>query len=335
MNVETLRCAVIGLGVGEQHARAYAQLPGCSLKWVHDHDGQRAERVIRETGQGRAAASLEQILADPDTDVVSIASYDGDHAAQVIACLQAGKHVFCEKPLCRTAEELAAIERAWRGSGRALATNLVLRAAPLYRWLRAQIARGELGEIYAVDGDYLYGRLSKITDGWRSEDPAYSVMLGGGIHLVDLMLLVVGERPRAVTAAGSSLVTRHTRFRHHDFLAATYTFPGGAIGRITANFGCVHRHHHVLRVFGTRATFLYDDRGPRWHSSRDPELSAVPVEHAALPASKGDLIPEFVAQIRAGAPVPETTEHELAVVAACIGADRAAAEGRPSNLEPA
>jgi predicted dehydrogenase len=64
----------------------------------------------------------------------------------------------------------------------------VLRAAPLYLWLQQEVKRGSFGEIYAFNGDYLYGRLHKITMGWRKEVSNYSVMLGGGIHLVDLMV---------------------------------------------------------------------------------------------------------------------------------------------------
>src|SRR5262249_50292734 len=151
--------------------------------------------------------------------------------------------------------------------------NLVLRAAPLYCWLRDTIAAGELGELYAFDGDYLYGRLEKITDGWRGEVDGYSVLQGGGVHLVDLMLWLTGQRPATVNAVGNRIATRGTRFRYDDFVAATYRFESGLIGRITANFGCVHRHQHVVRVFGTKGTFIHDDRGARLHSTREPSAA--------------------------------------------------------------
>ncbi len=327
-----LGVAVVGLGVGEQHALTYARLDGCRLRAVYDFDRARARDVIAKAGQGDEAKSFESVLADPTIDVVSIASYDDAHAAHVVAALEAGKHVFVEKPLCRTESELVAIQTAWRRSGRHLASNLVLRAAPLYQHVKAMVERGELGDVYSFDGDYLYGRLHKITEGWRADVPDYSVMQGGGVHLVDLMLWITGARPHTVTAAGNRISTAGSRFRYPDFVAATYEFPSGLVGRITANFGSVHRHHHVVRVFGTRGTFIYDDAGPRLHRERDPAKAAVALDLAPLPASKGALIPAFVAGIVAGRDPRPAAEHEFAVIAACIAADQALAIGKPSEV---
>lgn len=328
-----LQIAVVGLGVGEQHASAFAGLDTCRVRWVYDLDPSRTAQVIARIGQGAAAASFEAIVADPAVDVVSIASYDDAHAREVLAVLGAGKHALVEKPLCRTEAELIAVQRAARAAGRHLASNLVLRGAPLYRHLKALVDRGELGTIYAFDGDYLYGRLHKITDGWRGEIPDYSVMLGGGVHLVDLMLWITGQRPVTVSASGNRISTSGSRFRSHDFVAATYEFPGGLVGRITANFGSVHRHHHVVRVFGTRGTFIYDDAGARLHRDRDPAVPPEALDLAPLPASKGVLIPDFVAGIRAGADPRAAAEHEFDVIAACIAADQALALGKPIEVQ--
>ncbi|MCU1282795.1 MAG: hypothetical protein JWM53_6341 [bacterium] len=330
----TLQAAVIGLGVGEQHARAFAGNAGSQLRWVYDLDAARMQRVVGAIGQGHPATGLDAVLADPAVDVVAIATYDAEHAGQVVAALDAGKHVFCEKPLAHSADEVAAIRAAVaRRPDRHLACNLVLRAAPVYAWLREAIARGDLGEIYAFDGDYLYGRLEKITDGWRGQAEGYSVMQGGGVHLVDLMLWLTGQRPLDVSAVGTRISTRGTGFRYDDFVAATYRFEKGMVGRITANFGCVHRHQHVVRVFGTKATFLYDDRGARLHTSRDPDSQPELLGHSPLPASKGDLIPGFIEAIRTGRDPNAQIRHELAVISACVAADRALATGESARIE--
>jgi predicted dehydrogenase len=294
------------------------------LRLVFDRDPERATRVLSELPQAKAAPSFEAVLADPLVDIVSIASYDDDHFGQVMAALAAGKHVFCEKPLCLQSEQLAQIEAAWTAArGCYLASNLVLRSAPLYRWLKQAIAAGELGEIYAFDGDYLYGRVHKIVEGWRAGVDAYSVMLGGGVHLVDLMLWLTGQKPDSVGAMGNRISTRGSAFRYLDFVAASFGFPSGMVGRITANFGCVHKHQHVVRVFGTKATFVYDDQGPRLHRSRGPEDSAESVAQAALPSGKGDLIPELIDAIADGRDWNAQTRQEFDVIAACLAADRA------------
>ena len=270
MSNEILNCAVIGLGIGEQHAKALLSHPRAKLTSICDLDDKKVTDFLGQYAVDTCSVkTFPEILLDQSIDLVSIASFDHMHFEQVIAALQHGKHVFVEKPLCQTREQLEEIYNLWKASGLALSSNLILRKAPLFIGLRKMITSGELGEIYAVDMDYLYGRIHKITEGWRGEINNYSVMAGGGIHLVDLMILFLDQKPIQVQSCVNKITTRDTAFLYHDYHAATYYFAGGAIGRITANFGCVHKHQHVLRIFGTKATVLYDDMGARIYRTRD------------------------------------------------------------------
>jgi predicted dehydrogenase len=330
-----LGVAVVGLGVGEQHARAFAAHPSCSVRWLYDLSAVQAQALSATLPGSSVARSFEEILEHPDVDVVSIASYDDDHFSQVVRALRAGKHVFVEKPLCRTMAELLEVKASWlAGGGRLkLRSNLVLRAAPLYLGLRARIAEGHFGTLYAFDGDYLYGRLHKITEGWRRDVLDYSVIEGGGIHLIDLLLWLTGERPVSVSAVGNRICTEGTGFRYDDFAAATLEFDSGLIGRITANFGCVHRHQHVLRVFGTSATFLYDDAGPRLHRSRDPDRGPEHVPEDPLPAHKGDLIPDFVRAVLENADDHVETTSVFDGICVCVATDDALRTGMRKAIE--
>lgn len=328
-----LGVAVVGLGIGEQHARMYASLSECSVKALFDLDEERAGRLAKEFPGSLPVKSFEDILGSDEVDIVSIASFDDAHFAQVRAALNAGKHVFVEKPLCQTADELNEIRSLLNARPQVhLASNLVLRGADLYRWLKAEISSGEFGDIYAFDGDYLYGRLHKITDGWRGESARYSVMLGGGIHMIDLLLWLTGQRPESVCAVGNNISTKETRFRYDDFTAATLTFPSGMVARITANFGCVHAHQHVLRIFGTRKTFVLDDAGPRIMTGRDPLERGLPVPQAqpillnTKPEHKGILIPDFVRSILSGERQQSVdTNAVLDAITIAIACDDAAA----------
>ncbi len=335
MNVsaKTLGVAVVGLGVGEAHAKAVAADSRCRLVAVCDHDAEKARKTGAALG-GAAARSYDGILADPAVELVCLASFDDDHFGQALAALKAGKHVFVEKPLCRTADELRALAAARAAKKLHLRSNLVLRAAPLWRWLSDAVKAGELGTLYAFDGDYLYGRLEKMTDGWRKDVPDYSVMQGGGVHLVDLMLGLAGERPASVSASSSRIAAAGTAFRYDDFHAAEWRFPSGLVGRVTANFGCVHRHQHVVRVFGTKATFIYDDQGARLHVSRDPAVQPKRIDLAAKPADKGVLLPDLVTAIAAGADPAPTARLEYALITACLAADAARGLDRRVALEP-
>jgi predicted dehydrogenase len=319
--------AVVGLGVGADHARALARHPEAALRLLYDLDPARAAALAGELG-ALAVDNFDAVLHADNVALVVVASYDHDHFGQVTGALRAGKHVFAEKPLCQSLDELRGIKETWRRSaGLHLRSNLVLRSAPLYGWLRAFIADGNLGEIYAFDGDYLYGRIEKIVDGWRGRSPGYSPLKGGGIHLVDLMLWLTGQQPHAVLAAGNRIATAAGPSSFNDYVAATYRFPSGLIGRITVNLGSVHRHQHVVRIFGTRGTFIYDDAGARLHLSRDPSLGAKPVELDPLPASKGVLLPGIVDGIRAGRRDETATQVEIDAMSVCLAGDLALASG--------
>lgn len=329
-----LNVAVVGLGVGEHHAVAYARLEACRVLWFYDLDRAKAEAVHKTLGQGGIAEDLDTLLNDERVDVVSLASFDDAHAEQVIGALRQRKHLFVEKPLCRTLDDLAAIKTCWNEAGRPkLESNLILRAAPLYKWVKDAIEGGELGDIYAFDGDYLYGRLHKITEGWRKNVTDYSVMTGGGIHLADLMLWLTGQRPSGVTAVGNRICTRSTAFGYDDFVATTYRFDSGLVGRITANFGCVHSHQHVVRIFGTRGTFISDDQGPRMHRSRDPETGPDRLDLSPIAAGKGDLIPEFIRSIVDGGETADRVQGNFDLISVCVAADKALATGNEEKIQ--
>ena len=326
--------AVVGLGVGEQHAHAYAANPHCDLRWLYDLSPEQSAEVRARVGAGQVAASFDAILNDPDTALISLATYDDLHYAEVLQAFAAGKHVFVEKPLCRTVHELRDVAQAWRAGGRLhVASNLVLRAAPLYGWVLDQVNSGAWGDIYAIDAEYFYGRLPKITEGWRKDVKNYSVMEGGGIHMIDLMMAIANARPSSVNTVGNRIATEGSAFCYDDFQAATFKFPSGLIGRAAANFGCVHRHHHILRVFGTKATFIYDDAGARLHTTRDEDVRPQLIDVDPLPPGKGALINGFIDGIISDLDPTAQAQREFDLVSVCAHSDLSHAQGQDINIE--
>jgi len=322
--MKKLRVGVIGLGVGEQHLKTYLSLAECNVVAICDLSQEKLDRCKVDYPGIELTTDANDLFSRTDINLISVASFDDDHAEQVIAALKTGKHVFCEKPLCQTMDQVSQIKRVLKKSDNdlKLGCNLILRQAPLYRWLKRNLEDGTFGEIYAFEGEYLYGRLHKITDGWRNSVPDYSVMEGGGIHLLDLMLWLTNERPTSVYTSGNNICTRNTKFRYADYATSILNFKSGMIGRITANFGCVHRHHHVIRIYGTKATFLYDDAGPRIHTSREPDISSEKLNIDPLPATKGDLIPEFVSAILTKKDITDETQIIFDGISICAASDR-------------
>jgi predicted dehydrogenase len=329
----SIRVAVIGLGIGKEHLKAYLDSGICEIAAVSDLNRDLALQTLSEQGLSCPVRSFEEIVSDPNIDVVSIASFDADHAHQVLSALKAGKHVFVEKPLCKTKPELVEIHRAWKSARTHLRSNLVLRNAPLYSWLSDSVKSGDFGDLFSVDADYLYGRIEKITGGWRSRDPNYSVMAGGGIHMLDLVLRITGQRPVSVSSRGNSIGTRGTAFQLNDFVSSSLMFDSGLIARVNANFACVHPHQHALRLFGTRATAIIDDQGPRIFRHRGDDKKSEPIDRSSRYGSKGVLIPEFVRAIKEQADPAAALYQELDLLSVVVAIDQAQASGIEVKVE--
>ena len=72
------------------------------------------------------------------------------------------------------------------------------------------------------------------------------------------MISFLQALPIYVSSLGNKIVTKKKKFKFNDFVQSIYNFKNGAIGKITANFGCVHKHQHVVKVFGTKKSFIFN-----------------------------------------------------------------------------
>lgn len=328
--MSALRAGVIGLGVGMQFAIGLEARSDCVLAALCDLD----EVKLREAGarfpKARTFARAEDMLAAADLDLVCVASYDDCHAAQILLALEAGCHVFSEKPLCVAPEDTQAIREALdRRPGQRLSSNLILRLSPRFQALKRDIDGGRLGELFAIEGDYNYGRLWKLTEGWRGQIPDYSVILGGGIHMVDLLLWLSGDRVTEVFAFANGVASRNSSFSGCDLVIALLRFETGLVGKVSANFGCLEPHFHRLLVYGTGGTFENGRDHARLWQSRDPASPALVMDEPYPAVAKHALIPSFVDSILGrGAPVVSATDV-FAAMELCHAIDRSVETGQP------
>jgi predicted dehydrogenase len=327
-----LRAAVIGLGVGEQHIAGYRAHPDCEVVALCDLDAKRLTAVGERTGVAWRTREPEELLTSPDIDVVSVASYDDAHYVQIRTALSHGKHVFAEKPLvlfeheARELRDLLAVR-----PDLVLSSNVPLRRSPRFVELRERVAAGDLGELFHVEGDYEYGRRHKLTDGWRGRIPYYSVVLGGAIHLVDLLLWITGKPVAEVTAAiGNRIATRGTQFSHDDFVMAILRFADGMSGKVTANLGCVAPHFHQVKLFGTDGTFVNGLPDAVIHRQEGSERITTPYPGV----TKSSLIPSFIEQIATGSPAEVTAADVFATLDVCFAIERALHERAPVRISP-
>jgi predicted dehydrogenase len=323
-----LRVGIIGLGVGERHIDGFRRHSSAEVVALCDIDPEVRARVHRRYPGLSLGDDANALIDDPAIDIVSVASYDDAHYAQVMRALAKGKHVFAEKPLCTRIDEFREIRRQLASQPQLrLSSNTILRFAPRFQELKAMIVAGTFGRLFNIEGDYLYGRLAKVTEGWRGRIPDYSVTLGGAIHIIDLILWLTGERVIEVMAAGNGIASRGSQFRGNDMVSALMTFQSGLIGKISANFGSVHPHFHRLVVYGTEATFENrPDAGLLWRS-RDPAVAPQMLTTAYPGIDKGDLIPSFVDAVLGKGTAVVTEDDVLAAMAVGLAIDRSLSEG--------
>ena len=171
-----LKAAVIGLGVGEQHIYGYEQGNECQVVSLCDKNHEKLKEVgLRHPGK-KTFTDPEKILFDESIDIVSIATYDDSHYELIEKSIKNGKHIFVEKPLCLTTKEYNCICDLLRANPQIkVSSNLILRKSPRFINLKRKVDEGIFGEPYYFEGDYDYGRIHKILNGWRGEITNYSV----------------------------------------------------------------------------------------------------------------------------------------------------------------
>lgn len=294
-----LRAAVIGLGVGEQHVLGYRRIPGVEVVAVCDRDEDRLTEVADRLDVAERYLDAAKITEHPDVDVVSICSWDDSHAALAISAFRHGKHVMVEKPVALSRAEAAKVVAAQQESGLCITSNLILRASPRFRDLKERIDRGDLGDLFYVEGDYLHAILHKITEGWRGRMPGYSIVYGGGIHLIDLIRWLVGDEIEQVNGMGTDLLARGSQFSGPDTTVNLLRFGNGVLAKTTTTFGPTRPQLHALNVYGTKATFVNGAPDAQWHTGDDPAASEI-IDTPYPGTEKGDLLPDLIAAIREG-----------------------------------
>lgn len=324
---------VIGLGVGERHVHGFLQHPEAKLVAVCDTDPVKREMAKAKWPEARIYADAQELIASDDIGIVSIASYDDAHFDQALMAFRSNKHIFIEKPICLHQNELAELRRLHEVSPHLkISSNLILRQSPRFQQLRDMIMTGKLGTLYHVDADYNYGRLHKLTDGWRGDIPYYSVVHGGMVHMIDLVLWLSGEKIVEVEAMGNQIASRGSRFQHNDFVVAVARCQSGAIFKFGANFGCVTPHFHRLMVYGTQATFENRPEAGLLWTTRDPADAPVRLDTDYPAKDKGKLLPDFVESILNDRPPLTTTQEVFETMAVCLAIEKAVQHKGPVEV---
>ncbi|MEX0181903.1 MULTISPECIES: Gfo/Idh/MocA family protein [unclassified Stenotrophomonas] len=272
--------AIVGTGmIGAVHRRA-ALLAGADIRGVASSSPQRALEVAQSWGVPRAYRDIEEVVADPQVQVVHVCTPNHLHRSLAQAALEAGKHVICEKPLATTLEDAQALAALAASTGLIATVPFVYRYHPVVREARARIAQGELGPLHLIHGSYLQDwLLDPASNNWRV-DPA----LGGtsrvfadiGSHWCDLVEWVSGERFTEVSAAFDTVIAERSTdtgqsfttavaggamqaVASEDVAAAMFKTGAGTLASLTVSQVSAGRHNRLwFEIDGARASVAFN-----------------------------------------------------------------------------
>ena len=255
--VQEVRIGIVGLGrLGMRHAENLAfRVRGARLEAACALEADRVQSVCRDWGVPRGYTRFEDLLADPGLDAIFIASSSAEHCAQVRASLDAGRHVFCEKPLgvtleeCRDAEEAVA-----RNPGSVFLLGFMRRYDSSYRRAKALIDAGRIGKPILFRG-YSVDPESAIQGAIRFAPSSGGQFLDMSVHDIDLARWMLNAEATAIFAAGGCYA--HPEFAAYgdgDTLAAFVRFDSGAMAFFLAGRTAAHGYAVETEVIGTLGT---------------------------------------------------------------------------------
>lgn len=200
----TIRVGIVGTGfIGPAHLEALRR-NNVNVVGLAEATAELAIEKAADLGIGKAYESYEAMLADPNIDVIHLATPNYLHYPQAKAALEAGKHVVCEKPLAMNSKETADLVRIAKESGLVNVINFNIRFYPMAQQARSMVQNGEIGDIFILQGSYLQDWLLLPTDwNWRLDaDLGGTLRAVGdiGSHWLDLMTFVTGLKVKEVFA---------------------------------------------------------------------------------------------------------------------------------------
>ncbi len=193
-DTKPVRWGVIGLGwFGEIHVDTLAGMPAVEVAAVCTRRPDRLADVADRYRVPARYTDYRELLADPSVDAVSITTHVYDHREVAVAALQAGKHVFLEKPMAPAKEDCDAIIEAARSSRGSFMVGHICRFDPRVALAKEAIDQGRVGKIFSM-----HARRNLSAAIGKANLDKISALMGDGIHDADLMLWFARAKPVSV-----------------------------------------------------------------------------------------------------------------------------------------
>jgi predicted dehydrogenase len=278
LNTPSIGVGVIGYGfMGKVHSNGYLKIP-CTYREPAAFPRMvsmcgRNERALVDTarrfGYRRVCTSWQELIDDPEVEIIDNCTPDDMHAEPSIAAAAAGKNVICEKPLAMTVGDAERMLEAVREAGIKHMLCHNYRFMPAVRLARRLIEDGELGKLYQFRGVYLqevgHDPREVIENVWYATGTRSGVLLGIGCHVIDLARFLLGEIRtvcgfvRTFNTSRMDSTGKKEGVSADEVNGALLEFCGGAVGTLeSAGVSTGRKNSLVWEINGSKGSLSFD-----------------------------------------------------------------------------
>jgi len=295
----TIGIGVIGMGwMGQVHSRSYSMVSqrfpdsnlNARLVICSDNVAERAEKAKTMLGFEQSTTRWQDVIEHPDVQIVNIATPNSLHVEIVKAAAEAGKHIFCEKPVGRIPQETAQIEAIAREAGVLTFVGFNYRWSPMVMHAKKLITEGKLGDLTQFRGRFfsMYGSDPMSLLSWRFDKnvSGYGVLGDIMAHVMDMALFLTGpvkrvvsnshtfipDRPKPIPGKGTHYSVGDPDdpkgpVTNEDYVGALVEFENGVRGSVEVS----------RTIFGPKNQFAFELNGTKgalnWDFERMNELA--------------------------------------------------------------
>ena len=282
--------ALIGCGnVGNHHAQWAVASPDIGVRAFCDINAEAASRYYEQFEGGYHTTDPTRIFADPDVEIVTIATTHGTHADLAVAALAAGKHVYLEKPMAMTTADCLRIYEAMQAAGKKLTINFSIRFSGAARAIKSRLQTPKVSHVQCMV------RREDLTRWQWDPELGGGPLFDVGVHLADLLCWMHDAPPVEVSATGGQ-VTHGGELASPDIVdtvAATIRFANGSVATLLmsdAGYNDVLSKWFLQFFDGEQSAVLYEHFRKVTFTAPDPvsgeltseTLSPPPIERMPL-----------------------------------------------------
>lgn len=277
---KSLRIGLIGTGfMGKAHALSYQaagnvfdDISRPVLHAVADIDDARAAQFRNQFGFAKAMTDWQELVQDPEIDVVSITTPTLFHKEMALAAIAAGKHVHCEKPLAISSADAQEMMLTAEQAGVRTASGFNYLKNPLLKYAREMIASGELGEITDFNGIHAEGFMSDPQTPWSWRcDPAggQGAIADVGSHIIAIARYLMGPVTQVFAQLDTPVASRPVKAGASerkpvgvdDIARMIVSFERGCSGVLQANWLATGRNMQLaFQISGSKGSLVFEQQ---------------------------------------------------------------------------